>query len=589
MKLLNFTIIKFTACLIIGILTGHYFNISVKLSIYISASFLIVTGVAFFIAKRQFYKTIWFGLSSFFVMISFGIMVSTLHDQKNSNSHYTHVISEEKEADYLFTIRIRERLKPNLYYDKYIANVLQANSSQTSGKILLNLKKDSLPTKLTVDDIVLSSAKLKPINRPLNPHQFDYAAYLQKQYIYYQISVETKNLQIVNSETSTIFGYAANLRNTINKKLKAYNFKTDELAIINALLLGQRQDMSKNVYQNFTNAGAVHILAVSGLHIGLILLILNVLFKPLERIKHGRIIKSIILVLLLWSYAVVAGLSASVTRAVMMFSIIAIAINLKRPTNIYNTLAISMFVLLLTKPMFLFDVGFQLSYIAVLAIVTLQPMLYRLWRPRWKLTDYFWQILTVTIAAQIGVAPISIFYFHQFPSLFFISNLAIIPFLGLILGLGIGVIVLALLNCLPVFLAEIYSGIISLMNGIVTWVSQQELFLFKNISLDIFQMLAIYLLLIFTVVWLKKPQFKRLVIAVVCLLIVQATFLFQKFSNSKNGLIIFHKSRYTLIGEKTNSNLLVSHNLDSLNLLKDRIITNYCVGNFMRFDHFRGR
>ena len=139
-----------------------------------------------------------------------------------------------------------------------------------------------------------------------------------------------------------------------------------------------------------------------------------------------------------------------------MFTIIAIAMHLKRQTNIYNTLAISVFVLLLLKPNFLFDIGFQLSYLAVLAIVAIQPKLYNIYRPNYKVDTLFWNIFTVTLAAQLGVLPLSLYYFHQFPGLFFLSNLVIIPFLGIVLGMGIVILILASLSVLPEFLVNIY-------------------------------------------------------------------------------------------------------------------------------------
>src|SRR5690606_23990920 len=125
-------------------------------------------------------------------------------------------------------------------------------------------------------------------------------------------------------------------------------------------------------------------------------------FKPLESLKRGKTIKIILIVIVLWGFAIVAGLSASVTRAVTMFSIVAIGMNLKRPSNIFNTLAISMFFLLLFKPLFLFDVGFQMSYLAVIAIVVFQPFLVKLWSPKFWPIKKLWQIFTVTMAAQLG-------------------------------------------------------------------------------------------------------------------------------------------------------------------------------------------
>lgn len=353
------------------------------------------------------------------------------------------------------------------------------------------------------------------------------------------------------------------------------------MAIINALLLGQRQDISEEIYNSYTSAGAIHILAVSGLHVGIILLMLNFVFKPVEYFKHGKLIKVLILLLLLWSFALVAGLSASVTRAVTMFSVVAIAMHWKRPTNVYNYLVISIFLLLLFKPMFLFDVGFQLSYLAVLAIVAIQPLLYKFWKPKIKFLDFFWKIFTVTVAAQFGILPISLYYFHQFPGLFFVSNLVIIPFLGIILGYGIVVIILSLLNILPEFIATIYGYIISSMNTLVSWISNQEQFLFRDISITALQVIASYLFIIALVKFYKNKTFINLRLLLISVLLFQGILIYNAYENSTNEFIIFHKSKFTLIAEKNNTNLKVHHNLDSLTLNNDNVLKNFKVGNFI--------
>ena len=312
---------------------------------------------------------------------------------------------------------------------------------------------------------------------------------------------------------------------------------------------------------------------------GVILLILSLVFKPLERFKHGKLIKTIILVSLLWCFALVAGLSASVTRAVTMFSIVTIAINLKRPTNIYNTLAISMLVILLFKPMFIFDIGFQLSYLAVFAIVTLDPFLYKLWKPKSWVIDKFWHTFTITVSAQFGIIPISLYYFHQFPSLFFVSNLIIIPFLGLILGLGILVILLAVLDILPEFGVDIYGYIISLMNDFVGWISHQEPFLFKDIPFSGLYVLASYLFLITLTRFIIKKNYNTLRLFLIVVLIIQSTLLFTRLNKPVNEFIVFHKSRYSLIGHTKQDKMFVAHDFDSLTKSKNSIITDYAIGN----------
>jgi competence protein ComEC len=576
MKLFNFTIIKLTICLIIGILIGYYTTIQLNLILYVLGAGFLIFSISYFISRTQFIPTIWFGIMVYSFTVFMGVFIVNIHNQKNRPTHYTNNINLEHDSINVITFRIREVLKPSYYYNKYIVDILETNGRSVTGKLVLNTPKDSL-NSLKVDDVYITKSVFQEIYPPLNPGQFNYKAYLEKQYIYHQLNISKKELLKIKSNMSTVFGIAHRIREHINLKLKTYPFKTDELAIINAILLGQRQDIDENVYKSYTNAGAVHILAISGLHIGIILLLLSTLLKPLEKFRKGLLIKTIILVLILWSFAVIAGLSASVTRAVTMFSIVAISMHLKRPTNIYNTLAISVFILLLFKPLFLFDVGFQLSYLAVIGIVSVDPYLYRLWIPKNWLLRKYWHTFTVTISAQLGIIPISIFYFNQFPGLFFISNLIIIPVLGLILGLGILVILLAILNILPDFIAVLFGKSISLMNSVVGWVSNQEAFLIKDISFTLLYVLGCYLFIVGLTRFLIKKNFYRLLFFLVSIIICQGIFIFNKFEIPRNVFLIFHKSRYSIIGKVKPNQLILYNNLDSIAKNKDRTVRDFLV------------
>jgi len=237
--------------------------------------------------------------------------------------------------------------------------------------------------------------------------------------------------------------------------------------------------------------------------------------------------------------------------------------------------------MLLVKPIYLFDVGFQMSYLAVLAIVSVQPMLYKLWRTPNLVIDKFWQILTVTIAAQLGVAPLGLFYFHQFPGLFFISNLVIIPVLGIILGLGIFVIFLALLDSLPEVIAEVFSFIIDTLNAFIVWVAQFETFLLKDVSFSLYHLLVSYLVLISVIFLWKEKTIKYLNYALMSLLLYSSVMLYTKHQNSYNEFIIFNKNRATIIGEKRNTNLQITHSFDSLKMKSDNTLKNYKVGRYI--------
>ncbi|WP_242202249.1 ComEC/Rec2 family competence protein [Aestuariivivens insulae] len=565
-------------CLIIGISIGYFHPTDFKVSTTSAIVLTLWLSVLLLATNKPLRNTMGFGLIGYLSFIAIGIFTVSCHNQKQFPTHYSHYINEHIESLTPITFSIREVLKPSQYHNKYIVNIIDVNNKSVKGKLLLNLEKDSLPA-LTVDGIYKSNVLFKEVPKPLNPNQFDYKSYLKKQYIYHQITCSRPLLFKTQQRRLTLFGLAEKIRNHIILKLKSYNFTPNELSIIKALLLGQRQDINKETYSNYANAGAIHILAVSGLHVGIILLLFSALLKPIEHFKHGKPIKMVLLIGLLWGFAIIAGLSASVTRAVTMFSVVAIAVNLKRPTNIYNTLAVSVFILLLFKPLFLFDVGFQLSYLAVLGIVAIDPLLYKLYQPKYWLLDKLWHTLTVTIAAQFGILPISLFYFHQFPGLFFISNLVIIPVLGLILGLGILVMILSLLNILPSVFVNFYGGIITQMNRFVDWIAKHEEFLFTDLPFNLLYVMAAYIFIITLVRFYIKRNYNTLRLVLIALLFIQLSVIVTDYLKPTNRLVIFHKSRHTLIGHVAKNTIVVAHDLKEKQPTENNIITNYVIGN----------
>jgi competence protein ComEC len=581
MKLLNFIVIKLTICLAIGIALGRYLNINFEVSLLVTLALLITVGLYWFLLRRKVSKLPFFSLLVYATMICIGINTYQIKIEKLRPQHYTNI--NPKESYENFTLRIKERLKPDLHNEKYIVNLESFNGLSKEGQILINIRLDSSSITLPVDALIFANGKLQTIQKPLNPHQFDYSQYLELKQVYHQLYLDKNNIRIISTEPTSIYGFADQLRQHINTRLISSGIKDRTLSIINALLLGQRQSIDKTIYNNYVNSGTIHILAVSGLHVGIFLWILNFVFRPLLYLKYGRIIRPILLITILWLFAVIAGLSPSVTRAVTMFSVISIAMHLKRPTNIYNTLAISAFIILLFKPAFLFEVGFQLSYLAVLGIVSIQPLVYKLWNPRLLLTDKLWQIFTVTLAAQIGVAPISLYYFHQFPGLFFVSNLVVIPFLGIILGFGLLVIVVALINILPDWMVTIYSTIIDGLNGFIAWVAQFEDFLFRDIPFTLLQVVLCYLIIISFVQYYKFKSYMWLVAGLVGIISFQAQLFYSNYNDESENFIVFNKSRHTILGLRQNSNLLIHHNLDSTKQQTDKVIQNYKVGE--EIDH----
>ncbi|PWG06616.1 ComEC/Rec2 family competence protein [Polaribacter aquimarinus] len=567
-RLLTYLPLHFVVLLILGICFQFFTQFWVF-------GFIKLFTLLAFLSLFLFFRSKFLSTAICFLLFFFiGVSSVLINESRNYTDFYEQYLNENSSV----VLQIYKVLKPGNFYKKYEAKVVLVDNNRTRGNVLLNILNDSISEPLKVDDRITLKSTFKKLIPPLNPNQFNYKSYLAKQGIYHQIFTKNNFFLKLSSSRSSLFGFSSKLRFKIQKSLKRYYFKDEELAVINALLLGQRQDISKELITNYQNAGAIHILAVSGLHVGVILLILAFVFKPLERVKNGKFLKTFIIILLLWMFAFVAGLSASVVRAVTMFSFVAIGMSFRQKNVVAFSFISSMFFLLLINPMFLFDVGFQLSYLAVLGILWTQPKIYAIYNPKNKIVDFFWKLFTVSIAAQVGILPLSIYYFQQFPGLFLMSNLVIIPFLGAILVGGIVIMGLSLLDVLPQILGDFYGSIISWMNAFVRWVSHQEDFLFKEISISFLMMLFWYIFIFSGIYFLIRKSAKTLLYFFMSIICIQVLFLFEKKkSTTKKEFIVFHKSRFSIIGKRVRGDLYLQDDLDSLIVKNDYAIKSYRI------------
>ena len=211
-------------------------------------------------------------------------------------------------------------------------------------------------------------------------------------------------------------------------------FQGDNLAVLSALTVGDKENLSEDMRETYSIAGASHVLALSGLHIGLLSTLFLFFFSFLwKRWAAFKPLGFFLVILFLWAFAFLTGLSSSVVRSVIMFSLLVVSRLQSEKLLSLNTLAATAFLMLLYNPLWLFDVGFQLSFVAVVSILLIQPKLYSLLSVRRCIPRYVWGLLTVSVAAQIGTAPLVIFYFSRFSTHFLLTNLWVIPMVTLIL------------------------------------------------------------------------------------------------------------------------------------------------------------
>lgn len=583
MKVFQFPLARITIGFISGILFAFYFPVPIALVFTILAILLGAFAAMYFLFKNKSTNCLYFSITTYVVSFLIGISTQVIQTDYFQKSNYVHHTSVFKKPHSISLI-IREKLKSTPFSDRYIANINRVDQKEQTGKIILNIPKGSIDPAFKIGTPLLIQGVLSKNRLPSNPNQFDYSKYLENKQIYAQLYADVDEIKIGSKLEKNIWYYSSKLRTRIIRNLEKNNFHTTELNVAVALIMGQQQDISPEIIRDYQYAGAVHILSVSGLHIGFILIFVTFILKPIPNTKHGSFIKLLIILASLFTFGIIAGLAPSVVRSVTMFSFVAIGNHLRRSVNIYHTLLVSILLILLFEPSFLFDVGFQLSYLALFFIIWLQPLLASIWSPKKRVPKYIWDILTVSFAAQIGTLPLSIYYFHQFPGLFFVTNVIILPLLSVIMVLGVLVMLLAAFNIIPIFLSQLLEWSIYYLNKIINAIASVEQFIIQDIPLHFNLLLSSYLLLITAVIWLKKPSFHKLVLVLVSIMIVQISCLgIQWNTKNEKEWIVFNIKRNTLLAERDGENITIYGN-DSLlkTVPKNKTLKSYQIGNLSR-------
>jgi competence protein ComEC len=379
-----------------------------------------------------------------------------------------------------------------------------------SERILIYFSKaDSLNLPGTGDQILFFKSPSEFQNDG-NPYGFDYKSYMARREIWRQVWLPAGRWIKAGEETARGTRIQAErIRERLMAIYVASGLEGEELAILSALTLGYKKSLDPEVRQVFSESGAMHVLAVSGLHVGIIFLAFKLLFMFLKRFGWGRMVYATGAIGVLWGYAFLTGMSPSVQRAALMFSLVQAGDGLKRPSNIYNTLAASAFILLCIKPVLLFEAGFQLSYSAVLGIVYFQPKLSGLFTIKNKFGSYFMDLLMVSLAAQLGTFAVSSFYFHQFPVWFWITNLVVIPAAFVFILLAAGILLFSFFTPASVFLAMVTETLVAWVYQFLKMISNMPFSVYSGFNFNSLSLAVTLLGIFMTVMFIesKKSQY----------------------------------------------------------------------------------
>ena len=584
MKIAQYPLVKITALYCTGLCTAFYYNPSLLFSICLLAISFTICFLLYLQAFKNFQQTVFLGISVCILAFSIGITSQALHNPYNQPGHYiTHL--ESAPTAYHVEATIEEKLKNTATHQRYIASLYRIDTQDYHGKLLIQIRKSIPECSPSIGSRIKIHGQIHQFHIPLNPHQFDYRNYMQHKGILGQMKMNPNAVVLCNIKTKNSPYYSAQFRNTILTNLKNSGFAPATLEVVAALLLGQKQEMDPAILQDYRLAGAVHILSVSGLHIGLIYFFVSSLLQFLPNTRYSLFIKTGIVIVTLWLFAMISGGSPSVVRSVVMFSFAAIGTLLRRGTSINHTVIVSALLMLLWDPATLFDVGFQLSYSALFFIVWLQPILSGFWAPKFKILCYLWDILTVSIAAQIGTLPLSLYYFHQFPGLFFLTNLMVLPLLTIIMLYGLIVLLLAALNVTHATMSKILEMAINALNGIIHRIASYDDFIFRDVPCSLSVMLSLYLCVIAIGLWLKKPTFSRLFVLCSFVIITQLTcWMSRTQSTGTADFIVLHSYKNPMLLERRGNKITVFSNRDMEDVAQDSNLKPYQIATHSHID-----
>ncbi len=549
---------RLTIALALGIAVA-FFN-TPEWVFYCAFSVGILTLFCFYLLKKDenIFKYAWiFGVGIFLALFSIGGFL-TIKQLENSVFPLTN-------RQGIFTVRIIEQPIEKPKSTMLKAEILSFKDSSEvriiNKKAIVYLAKDSLSGTLTRGDIIALRTMFSEPQNYNNPEAFNYKAYLKRQGIGATAYCNKKNWRYVTHQSQTsLAAVAEKCRFHLLNIYKQFHIEGDEFGMVAALTLGYKDALSPELRESFSTTGAMHVLAVSGLHVGIIFFVLGLLFKPLGNGKKQIVIRNLLIILFLWIYAFITGLSPSVCRATLMFSLVAIANMFNRQSSIYNTIFFSAFVLLLVNPSFLLEVGFQLSYCAVLAIVYFQPKLSAIWHPQNKFIKWCWELACVSIVAQIGTAPFAMYYFHQFPNYFLLTNFIVIPAASVIIYLAIALFLTSFIPYVGAAVAFLLNYVLKFINWCIAGIEH-----FPNALSTIFigkeETLLLYALVVTAVFLCEKKNFS----SVIAFLLLIFCFFSFRFYNHYNAFttqeaVVFKHNKANIINFVSGSENLVITN-----------------------------
>lgn len=489
-----------------------------------------------------------------------GWLTVLLHDPLRSPEHILHV--QERILAYEVELTSVPVRKEQSWKTRGRIRAICAETGWTNstGEIQLYLRTDSTIQAPVYHDVLVVEGSPDEIRSPTNPDEFDLKSYLAAGGIYHRDFVGRKQWTKADCTSYDIFGYSQLARQWCQRRLDLFIPAKQEHSIVDALVLGVTDDIDDEIRMDYASTGVIHVLAVSGLHVGVIYGVIIFFLKRFNRSRQGKWLVALFSMAILWGYAFVTGLSPSVLRAVAMFSVALIAGPIQRKPNALNTLGVSAFVLLLLQPSMILSVGFQLSYAAVLGIIVFYPVLNRLrGKQKGRLTRWLWQMTCVSLAAQLLTFPLTLYYFHQFPLYFLLANLVAIPAGTLLLIGGMVLVCISGFEPAAMLLGKALGFIVFTLNDFIRWMAEVPGNLIQGIYITGTQCILIYGMIgVLCILWIQKRFGWVVVFFVLCCGYAAAGWMHHAQAHTARFIVYHIRNKSAMEWQEGGSSLLLA-------------------------------
>ncbi len=528
----------------IGILLADYiqFVLSTKISVVIIAFLISVLAIVFIFNLNRFFQSIFF----IFILIGLGILSYISNDERNNPKHFSHYINIDESQKHTFVVTVKNIINQNTKSTKIVADIdriiSKNDATKIKGKILINISNPDKKKDLTIGDIIKFKSYITTISHAQNPKTFDPREYYYFQNIHFMAYIKPFEYTIISSKGS-FRSFFRSLNLSIQKIIKEKITNKENANIVISIMLGDKLNLDKDILDTFASTGTRHILTVSGMHVGIVALLLNFLFNLVIKTKNNyfNLIKIGIIISFIWFYTFLTGAGTATMRAAFMISLLIIGINIRKKINTFNLLFGSALIILTINPYQLFQLSFILSYAAMLSILIFySPVYNKINLRKYMVFDYLWQLISLSIAAQILVFPLSIYYFHNAPLLFILTALIATPMAFIAISLGFAIVIIGFLSTtISVILANILNQIITYSLVYIYKINSISVNIGEHLFFDKLDIIIIFITIAFIYILLKYKIYKYGVYTIIMLFTL---FLNQYLRTRENSQIAIYSS-----------------------------------------------